>query len=364
MSSTWNNRISISIFGESHGPAIGVVIDNLPPGEHIDIEELGRFMARRAPKKDGTTTMRAEKDLPQIMSGLVNDKTTGTPLCAFIQNTDTRSKDYSNISKLARPGHADYTGAVRYRGFNDVRGGGHFSGRLTAPLCFAGAVCGQILEKRGIYTGAHIAEIHNIKDDVFDRTNVSKQDILDVRYKKFPVINDEQGQKMFDDIQKARVGCESLGGIIECACVNVPAGIGSPLFDGLENTLAQLIFGIPAVKGLEFGAGFLTAKMVGSQNNDDFYVDERGQVKTKTNNHGGILGGISSGMPITLNVAIKPTPSISKPQETIDYENMTNDVLTIKGRHDPCIVPRAVPCVEAAVNIGILSHMLDYPNFA
>ena len=171
-------------------------------------------------------------------------------------------------------------------------------------------------------------------------------------------------KKMFDDIQKARKGCESLGGIIECACVNVPAGIGSPIFDGLENTLAQLIFGIPAVKGLEFGAGFLTAKMVGSQNNDDFYIDERGHVKTKTNNHGGILGGISSGMPITLRVAIKPTPSISQPQDTIDYGNMHNDVLNVKGRHDPCIVPRAVPCVEAAVNIGILSHMLDYPNFA
>ena len=363
MSSLWNNRISISIFGESHGPAIGVVIDNLPPGEHIDIEELGRFLSRRAPKKDGTTTMRSEKDLPQIMSGLINDKTTGTPLCAFIQNTDTRSKDYSNISKLARPGHADYTGAVRYKGFNDIRGGGHFSGRLTAPLCFAGAICGQILEKRGIYTGAHIAEIHNIKDDMFDRTNVNKNDILDVRYKKFPVINDSRGEEMFEDIQKARIGCESLGGIIECACVNVPAGIGSPIFDGLENTLAQLIFGIPAVKGLEFGAGFLTAKMVGSQNNDDFYVDERGHVKTKTNNHGGILGGISSGMPITLNVGIKPTPSISKPQYTIDLGDMKNDVLSIKGRHDPCIVPRAVPCVEAAVNIGILSHMIDYPNF-
>ena len=363
MSSLWNNRISISIFGESHGPAIGVVIDNLPPGEHIDIEELGRFLSRRAPKKDGTTTMRSEKDLPQIMSGLINDKTTGTPLCAFIQNTDTRSKDYSNISKLARPGHADYTGAVRYKGFNDIRGGGHFSGRLTAPLCFAGAICGQILEKRGIYTGAHIAEIHNIKDDMFDRTNVNKNDILDVRYKKFPVINDSRGEEMFEDIQKARIGCESLGISIECACVNVPAGIGSPIFDGLENTLAQLIFGIPAVKGLEFGAGFLTAKMVGSQNNDDFYVDERGHVKTKTNNHGGILGGISSGMPITLNVAIKPTPSISKPQDTIDLGDMKNDVLSIKGRHDPCIVPRAVPCVEAAVNIGILSHMIDYPNF-
>lgn len=363
MSSLWNNRISISIFGESHGPAIGVVMDNLPPGEYIDIQELSRFMARRAPKKDGTTTPRSEKDLPQIMSGVFNDKTTGTPLCAFIQNTDTRSKDYSNISKLVRPGHADYTGALRYKGFNDVRGGGHFSGRLTAPLVFAGAVCAQILERRGIYTGAHIAEIHGIADDEFNRVNVCKQDILDVRYKKFPVINDEQGEKMVDDIHKAATGGESLGGIIECTAINVPAGIGSPIFDGLENTIAQLIFGIPAVKGLEFGAGFLTAKMVGSQNNDDFYVDDHGHVKTKTNNHGGILGGISSGMPITLRVAIKPTPSISKPQETVDTKNMKNDILKVHGRHDPCIVPRAVPCVEAAVNIALLSHMLDYPNF-
>lgn len=363
MSSIWTNRISISIFGESHGPAIGVVIDNLPAGEYINVEELGRFMARRAPKKDGTTTSRSEKDMPQILSGVHNERTTGTPLCAFIQNTDTHSGDYSNISRLARPGHADYTGTLRYRGFNDVRGGGHFSGRLTAPLCFAGAVCSQILERRGIYVGAHILSIHDTRDSEFDHVKVSREDILDVRYKEFPVINDRKGKIMFEDIQKARLGCESLGGIIECAAINVPAGIGSPIFDGLENSIAQLIFGIPAVKGLEFGAGFMTAKMVGSQNNDEFYVDDFGHVKTKTNNHGGILGGISSGMPITLNVAIKPTPSIAKPQATVDYSNMSNEVLEIKGRHDPCIVPRAVPCVEAAVSLAILSHMLDYPNF-
>lgn len=364
MSSLWNNRISISIFGESHGPAIGVIIDNLPSGEYIDVEELGRFMSRRAPKKDGTTTSRSEKDMPQILSGVFNEKTTGTPLCAFIQNTDTHSGDYSNISRLARPGHADYTGAVRYKGFNDVRGGGHFSGRLTAPLCFAGAVCGQILERRGIYTGAHIASIHNIKDSQFDHIKVSREDILDVRYKEFPVINDKKGELMKADIQKARMACESVGGIIECAAVNVPAGIGSPIFDGLENSIAQLVFGIPAVKGLEFGAGFKAAAMLGSQNNDEFYVDDHGHVVTKTNNHGGILGGISSGMPITLNVAIKPTPSISQPQNTVDYHDMKNEVLSVKGRHDPCIVARAVPCVEAAVNIALLAHMLDYPNFA
>ena len=301
--------------------------------------------------------------MPNILSGIHNNYTTGTPLAAFINNTDTHSQDYSNLSKLARPGHADYPGALRYKGFNDVRGGGHFSGRLTAPLCFAGAVCSQILERRGIYVGAHILSIHDTRDSEFDHVKVSREDILDVRYKEFPVINDRKGKIMFEDIQKARLGCESLGGIIECAAINVPAGIGSPIFNGLENSIAQLIFGIPAVKGLEFGAGFMTAKMVGSQNNDEFYVDDFGHVKTKTNNHGGILGGISSGMPITLNVAIKPTPSIAKPQATVDYSNMSNEVLEIKGRHDPCIVPRAVPCVEAAVSLAILSHMLDYPNF-
>lgn len=363
MSSLWNNRISISIFGESHGPAIGVIIDNLPPGEYIDSEELARFMARRAPKKDGTTTSRSEKDMPQIISGVHHERTTGTPLCAFIQNTDTHSGDYSNISRLARPGHADYTGALRYKGFNDVRGGGHFSGRLTAPLCFAGAVCGQILERRGIYTGAHVLSIRNIKDSAFDSINVNREDILSVRNKEFPVINDKKGITMKNTIQDARMNCESVGGIIECATVNVPAGIGSPIFDGLENSISQLVFGIPAVKGIEFGAGFEATKMFGSENNDEFYVDERGHVLTKTNNHGGILGGISSGMPITLRVAIKPTPSISQPQETIDIKSMSNEILQIKGRHDPCIVARAVPCVESAVNIAILSNMLDYPNF-
>jgi chorismate synthase len=363
MSSFWNNRITFSIFGESHGPAIGIVIDNLPPGEYIDKEKLLQFMARRAPKKDGTTTPRGEKDLPQIMSGVLNERTTGAPLCAMIQNTDTRSKDYSNLAKLPRPGHADYTGAMRYQGFNDVRGGGHFSGRLTAPLCFAGAVCGQILERRGIYTGAHIASIHGINDDMFHSTKVTKSDLLAVREKDFPVINDEQGQAMREDILKAREGCESLGGIIECVSVNVPAGIGSPMFEGLENSIAQLVFGIPAVKGLEFGAGFKVAEMVGSQDNDSFYIDENGHVKTRTNNHGGILGGISSGMPITLNVAIKPTASIAKPQETVDFRAKKNEILQVKGRHDPCIVPRAVPCVEAAVNIALLSHMMNYPNF-
>ena len=363
MSSTWKNNISFTVFGESHGPAIGVCMDNVPPGESIDVDKIYKFMARRAPKKDGTTTMRKESDIPQIISGYHNGKTTGTPLVAMIANNDQHSQDYNNISKLARPGHADYTGALRYRGFNDIRGGGHFSGRLTAPLCFAGAVAQQILEKRGIYVGAHIAEIHGITDKSFDPINTSRQDIIDLKEKDFPVIIDVQGNEMKKEILHAREEQDSVGGIIECIAINVPAGIGSPIFDGLENSIAQLIFGIPAVKGLEFGAGFDVAKMTGSENNDEFYVNERGIVVTKTNSHGGILGGISSGMPITLRVAVKPTPSISRPQETIDYSAMKNETLVVKGRHDPCIVPRAVPCVEAAVSLAVLSHMLEYPNF-
>ena len=301
--------------------------------------------------------------MPQIMSGFLNGKTTGTPLCALIQNTDQHSGDYSNLSRLARPGHADYTGALRYKGFNDVRGGGHFSGRLTAPLCFAGAVAAQILEKRGIYVGAHIAEIHGIKDRRLDPINTTREQIIDLHEKEFPTLDDAKGAGMRADIEKARMTQDSVGGIIECIAINVPAGIGSPIFDGLENSIAQLIFGIPAVKGLEFGAGFNVAQMLGSENNDEFYVDERGHVVTRTNNHGGILGGISSGMPITLRVAFKPTPSIARPQETVDYSALKNETLTIKGRHDPCVVPRAVPCVEAAVNIALLNHMLEYPNF-
>jgi chorismate synthase len=363
MSSFWKSNITLSVFGESHGAGIGVVIDNLPAGERIDTEEIRFFMSRRAPGQGSTSTPRKEEDLPNIVSGVHNGYTTGTPLTAFISNTDTHSKDYNNISKLVRPGHADYTGAMRYNGFNDVRGGGHFSGRLTAPLVFAGSVTGQILNRRGIYTGAHIEQIHGIKDRRFDPLGVSREEIINLWHKKFPVLNDKKRELMIEDINKAREAGDSLGGVIECIITNVPAGIGSPVFEGLENSIAQLVFGIPAIKGIEFGAGFGVAKMLGSQNNDEFYVDDRGYVVTRTNNHGGILGGISSGMPIIFRAAVKPTPSISKPQKTVDIKNMTEAELEIRGRHDPCIVPRAVPVVESAANIAVLSHMMNYPNF-
>ncbi|MCL2054979.1 MAG: chorismate synthase [Oscillospiraceae bacterium] len=364
MASFWKHNFSVSLFGESHGPAIGVVMDNMPSGEYIDTEKLKQFMRRRAPKKgDPYSTQRSEADMPNIISGVHNGYTTGAPLTAFISNSDALSKDYSNIAKLPRPGHADYTGAVRYKGFNDVRGGGHFSGRLTAALCFAGSVCGQILERRSIYTGAHIARIHKIKDKRFNPCGIEREEIIALRHKKFPVISVKKGEAMLEDIKRARDSMDSLGGIIECASINLPAGIGSPIFDGLENSIAHLMFGIPAVKGLEFGAGFEAAAMLGSQNNDEFYVDERGHVKTRTNHHGGILGGISSGMPLIIQVAFKPTPSIGKEQNTVNLRKQTDEILNISGRHDPCIVPRAVPCVEAAVNIALLSHMMDYPNF-
>ena len=362
MSSFWNNRISISIFGEAQSPAIGVTVDDLPSGEYIDPEALARFMARRNIRVSDTPGKPSEPS-PRVMSGIYNDRTTGTPLCAFLQNIPQSAPKQPELDRLARPGHADYTGAVRYKGFNDVREGGHFSERLTAPLCFAGAICGQILERRGIYAGAHIYQIHNVKDNPFDPVNITRDGILSVREKDFPVINDRKGWMMQEDIGLAREAGESLGGIIECAAVNVPAGIGSPIFDGLKNNIAQLIFGIPGVTGLEFGIGFGAAKMIGSQNNDPFYVDDHGHVVTRTNNHGGILGGISSGMPITLNVAVKPAPTIAKPQDTVDYHDMTNSTLEGNDGYEACLVPGLVPCVEAAVNIALLSHMMDYPNF-
>lgn len=363
MSSIWNNRITVSLFGESHGSAIGVVMDNLPSGEYIDEVALRKFMARRTSQNKKISTARQEADIPHIISGLYNGRTTGTPLCAIIENADVHSADYSSLSKLARPGHADYTGAMRYRGFNDARGGGHFSGRLTAPFVFAGAVCAQILERRGIYTGAHILSIHNVSEARFSPLGIPREQLLAIKEKKFPVVNDAKGKEMLECINNARLAKDSVGGVVECIALGVPAGIGSPIFDGLENTIAQLMFGIPAVKGIEFGAGFDCTTLMGSENNDEFYVNGEGHVVTKTNNHGGILGGISSGMPIICNVAFKPTPSIAKPQDTVDYSALRNERINIKGRHDPCIVPRAVPCVEAAMNVAILSHMLDYPNF-
>ncbi len=350
-------NLSFSIFGESHGKAIGVVIDGLPGGIKLDFNKILDFMARRAPKKDGTSTMRNETDYPEVVSGLVDNVTTGTPLCAVIKNKDQHSDDYKSVSHLARPGHADYTGYLRYNGSNDLRGGGHFSGRITAPLVFAGAVASQILEQKGIVSGAHILSVAGISDNEFDSVNLTAEELIEVRNRYLPLINKDVELPIRDKILEAGANRNSVGGIIECGVVGMPAGIGSPMFDGIENRISQLVFGVPAVKGIEFGAGFDVAVMTGKDNNDEFYIDN-GIIRTRTNNHGGILGGISSGMPITLRVAIKPTPSISDPQNTVDYTTMSEEVLSIKGRHDPCIVPRAVPCIESAVNLALLSYFI------
>ena len=345
MSSIWNNRISISIFGEADSPVMGVTIEGLPVGEFIDPEEIRLFMDRRLPATCGYKSRKTP--LPRIMSGVLNGHISGGPLCAFIQNVNMRPQEEKkpDLMMQQRVGHGDYTGALRYRGFRNVKELGKFTDRFTAPLCFAGAVCAQILQRRSIFVGAHIAQIHNIKDNPFDPVRIDRDGILGIRSKDFPVINDRKGWLMLEDIEKARSAGESLGGIIECAAVNIPAGVGSPVFDGLENNIAQLIFGIPGVKGLEFGAGFDAAKMIGSQNTDDFFIDSHGHVVTKTNHHGGILGGISSGMPVTLKAAFNPVRAEHDSEQ------------------DTCIVPKAVPCVEAAVNIAVLSNMLDYPNF-
>lgn len=354
MSSTWGENIKLSVFGGSHTGAIGVVLDNLPPNQKIDLDAVRVQMARRAPGKDKTATTRAEADEPQILSGLLDGVTTGAPLAAIIANTNTRSKDYSDLKVHPRPGHADYTAAVRYDGANDIRGGGHFSGRLTACLVFAGAVCRQILEKRGITIGAHALRVGAAWDTPFDPVNVSAAELNALNTRFFAVQDADAEQKMRDEIECARLEADSIGGVIECAAVGMPAGIGNPMFGGVENVLASILYGIPAVKGVEFGAGFAVGEMRGSENNDPFYYDETGAVKTRTNNAGGILGGITTGMPVLFRIAVKPTPSIGQPQQTVDLTAHRAAPLTIVGRHDPCIVPRAIPVAEAATAIAIL----------
>lgn len=357
MSSHIGKNITVSIFGQSHSQAIGAVIDGLPAGFAVDMEKVRAFLARRAPGRAAYATARREADEPIILSGLADGKTCGAPLAMLIGNGDTRSKDYEKLRDVPRPGHADFTANLRYSGFQDVRGGGHFSGRLTAPLCFAGAICLQMLEQRGVFIGAHIACIAGVADAPFDPVRVCPADLQAVQAKPFAVVSDAAGAAMQEKIAQAKADLDSVGGTIECAAVGFPAGIGDPMFDGLENRLAAALFGIPAVKGLEFGAGFAAAEMRGSQNNDPFLL-EGDRVLTKTNHAGGILGGISTGMPLLFRLAFKPTPSIAKAQDSISLSRKKTEKLEITGRHDPCIVPRAVPVVEAVAAIVLLDALL------
>lgn len=357
MSGMWGNKLKVSIFGESHGAGIGITIDGLPSGIEIDMEEVLKEMARRAPGKSKLSTARKEGDQPEILSGFFEGKTTGTPLCAVIRNSDQHSKDYGKLKDLMRPGHADYPGFIRYNGFNDYRGGGHFSGRITAPLVFAGAVCKQILNIKGINIGAHVKSIGTIYDKSFDEVELTKELLDNLKINELPLLCSEKEEMMRNAILEARSDCDSVGGTIECTVIGIDAGVGNPFFDSVESTLAHLMFSVPAVKGIEFGKGFEMSELRGSQCNDEYYYDGD-KVKTYTNNNGGITGGITNGMPILFKVGIKPTPSIAKKQRTIDIEEKKESELIIEGRHDPCIVQRAVPVIEAVTAIGILDLVL------
>ena len=352
MSSTYGEMIRLSIFGESHGAAIGMTLDGVPAGLPVDFDKLQEFLSRRAPGQNGWSTPRKEADKPEFLSGILNGFTTGAPIAAIIRNTNTRSGDYDNLKCCPRPGHADYTAQVKYRGFQDSAGGGHFSGRLTAPLCIAGGLCRQWLENEGVRIGGRITSI----GEVFDNY---QPDELDKISSDFPVFDPAVAQKMKDEIAKAREMGDSVGGVIECYAEGVPAGLGEPMFGGMESRIAQIVYGIPAVKCVEFGAGEFAAFMLGSQNNDSFFPcgDE---IKTATNHCGGILGGITNGMPIIFRAAIKPTPSISRLQQTVNLETHERTTIEIRGRHDPCIVPRAVPVVEAAAAIAIFDAWLEF----
>jgi len=358
MSSQYGKKLRISIFGQSHSPAIGVSIDGLPAGIKLDIDELRAFLKRRKPGQNDISTARAEDDIPEILSGLVENVTCGAPLAIIIRNEDARSSDYRELRDIPRPSHADFTAHIKYGGFQDVAGGGHFSGRLTAPLCAAGGICLQILRGLGINIGAHILRIGGAQDDPFDPVLVSSADFETILKNPLPVLKWEAGEAMRRQILEAREKGDSVGGIVECAATGLPVGLGDPIFDGIENRIAGIVFGIPGVKGVEFGSGFAVAVCRGSENNDSFYMDGE-KVRTRTNNSGGILGGITNGMPVLFRAAFKPTPSIGMEQDSVSLSRPENAVLKVKGRHDPCIVFRALPCVEAAAAIALYDAYLE-----
>ena len=336
------------IFGESHGPAIGVVLEGVPAGLELDLEQVQKELDRRKPGQDPTATARKESDLVEVLSGVFEGKTTGAPLAMVIRNSDQHSKDYESIRYTPRPSHGDYAGFIKSRGCLDYRGGGHFSGRLTAPLVAAGAVAKQVLAGRGVQVGAHISSIYGICDAALE----DPEELKAVAAKSFPVLNDSKGEEMRQAILEAKEEQDSVGGAIECAVTGLPAGLGAPDFGcNVEGIFSQYLFAVPAVKGVEFGAGVAFSLMRGSEANDPFAVED-GKVVTKTNHAGGINGGITNGMPVTFEVTIRPTPSISLPQESVDLRTGEETEIEIHGRHDPCIVPRAVPVIEAAAALA------------
>ena len=356
MSSTYGENLKLSIFGQSHGPAIGMTLDGIPAGLPVDTDLLLAFLDRRAPGKGSYTTARIESDIPEFLSGIVNSYTCGAPITAVIQNTNTRSADYEELKDCPRPGHADYTAQVKYAGFQDPAGGGHFSGRLTAPLCIAGGLCKQWLSQMGIEIRAHISVLAGIADDPIspDWTSHTPMTVCE----DFPVLNQAAGLHMQKAIADAKADGNSVGGIIECIVTGIPAGWGDPIFGGMESRIASVVYGIPAVKGVDFGSGFSGSYMKGSENNDAFAIKD-GNIVTSTNYAGGILGGVTTGMPLIFTAAIKPTPSIAKTQQSISLSKKEIRELNVHGRHDPCIVPRAVPVIEAAAAIALYDAYLS-----
>ena len=359
MKSSIGNKIKLSVFGESHGEAVGCLLEGLPSGVKIDMEALLAQMSRRAPGRDKTATTRKEDDIPEILSGVVDGVTTGAPLAIIIKNKDTKSHNYDNLRDNPRPSHADYAASVKYGGENDIRGGGHFSARLTAPIVAAGAICRQILKDEGITVGGHILSVGKVCENSFDPINVNTEQLDALSEKLFALNNPEAEELMRAEIEEARLDGDSVGGSVELAAVGLPVGLGSHMFGGVENVVSNILYGVPAVKGISFGAGFGYASMRGSEANDQMYYDEEGKVRCYTNNCGGITGGMTNGMPLLVTVALKPTPSIAKEQKTVNLKTGENSTLKIEGRHDPCIVPRALPVLEAALAIALLDLLAE-----
>ncbi len=358
MSSAIGSKFKTTIFGESHGPAIGAVIDAPPAGYKLNMEGILEQVARRAPGQCASATPRKETDTPEFLSGLLDSVTTGAPLAFIIRNADQRSQNYENIAVRPRPSHADYAASVRFSGYNDIRGGGNFSGRLTAPLTVAGAVARQILASHNITVGGHVSFIGNVADQPFDPVNIDAKLLNKLNTQYFSVISEDAKTEMESQIAEARKKGDSIGGEVEIAVTGLPVGIGSPTARGIENMISQAVFTVPAVKGIEFGLGFGYCSALGSEANDQMYFDGDA-VKCRTNNCGGITGGISNGMPLIIRCAIKPTPSVSLEQDTVNLSTKQNDKLTVEGRHDPCIVPRALPAIEAAVSIALLDLLWE-----
>lgn len=353
MSNTIGTRLKLTVFGESHGPAVGMTLEGFPAGFEPDFAELQAFLNRRAPSASVFSTSRREADAPEFLSGLHDGRTCGDALTAIIRNTNARRADYANF--LPRPSHADYPAFVKYGGAMDLSGGGCYSGRLTAPICIAGGLCKQYLRQQGVEVFAHIFNIGAQRDEPYDPL-APQTPVLE---RGLTLVDPARAEAMLDEIEAVRAACDSVGGSVECTVTGLPTGLGEPMFDGVENRLAQMLFGIPAVKGVEFGSGFGCAQMRGSAHNDPYYYDENGAVRTRTNHAGGICGGMTTGMPVCFRVAIKPTPSIALPQETVDPVAHCGAELEIRGRHDPCIVPRAVAVVEAAAALAVTGLLLE-----